>query len=118
MLDPDKVAQFARRMASAESEAIRQAIYQEFLAYAADFLDLFSHHYHDFMPREDGNIQCTMDGYIRPRERVAYIVETHSGFLRPVHGDAQRGTRYHSYEHRRKQRESDSMTEVYDTNDS
>ncbi|MCS7259385.1 MAG: hypothetical protein NZ765_01180 [Anaerolineae bacterium] len=99
MLDPERVAEFARRMAAAESEAVRQTIYQEFLEYAADFLDLFSHHYHDFMPREDGNIQCTMDGYIRPRERVAYIVDTRSGFLRPVHQDAQRGTRHQSREH-------------------
>lgn len=102
MLDPDKVAGFARRMAVAESEEARQSVYQEFLEYAADFLDLFSYHYHDFMPREDGNIQCTMDGYIRPRERVAYIVDTRSGFLRPVHQDAQRGTRHQSREHARK----------------
>ncbi|MGC8880454.1 MAG: hypothetical protein ACP5R2_14655 [Anaerolineae bacterium] len=102
MLDPDKVAEFARRMAVAESEEVRQSVYQEFLKYAADFLGLFSHHYHDFMPREDGNIQCTMDGYIRPRERVAYIVDTRSGFLRPVHQDAQRGTRYQSRQHVRR----------------
>ena len=102
MLDPDKVAEFARRIAAAESDDARQSIYQEFLEYAADFLDLFSHHYHDFMPRQDGNIQCTMDGYIRPRERVAYIVDTRSGFLQPVHQDAQRGTRYQSRGHARK----------------
>lgn len=107
MLDPEKVAEFARRMAAVESEEMRQAVYQEFLEYAADFLDLFSHHYHDFMPREDGNIQCTMDGYIRPRERIAYIVDTRSGFLRPVHQDAQRGTRYQSRAHARKRSGAD-----------
>lgn len=94
MLDPDTVASFARRFAAEEDPQARQAIQQEFLAYAAEFIGQFSYHYHDFAPRGDGNIQCLMDGYIRPRERTAYIVDTRSGFIRPVDQDAQRSTRH------------------------
>jgi hypothetical protein len=94
MPDPDTIAQFAQRMAAEQNEPARAAIRQEFLAFAADFLDQFSDHYRDFVPREDGNIQCTMDGYIRPRDRTAYIVDTRSGFIHPVEKDAQRGTRF------------------------
>ena len=93
MPDPDAIAQFARRIAAQQNEPARQAIQQEFLAYAAEFLDQFSYHYRDFAPREDGNIACMMDGYIRPRDRTAYIVDTRSGFIHPVDKDAQRGTR-------------------------
>ena len=93
MPDPDAIAQFARRIAAEEDVAPREAIQQEFLAYAAEFLDQFSYHYRDFAPREDGNIACMMDGYIRPRDRTAYIVDTRSGFIHPVDKDAQRGTR-------------------------
>jgi hypothetical protein len=94
MLDPDRITEFARRSAAAQDKDARAAIQQEFTAYAADFLAQFSDHYHDFTPREDGNIQCTMDGYIRRRDRTAYIVDTRSGFIRPVDKDAQRGSRY------------------------
>jgi len=95
MLDPDKVAKFARRLAVEEqgSEAY-QAVRQEFLDYATDFITQFSYHYHDFAPREDGNVTCTMDDYIRPREQVAYIVDTRTGFIQPVDKDAQRGSKY------------------------
>ena len=94
MPDPEKVAEFARRTAAEGDTAARQAIQQEFVAHAAEFLGQFSYHYHDFAPREDGNIACTMDGYIRPRDRTAYIVDTRNGFIRPLHEDAQRGTRH------------------------
>ena len=94
MPDPEKVAEFARRIAAEEDVAAHRAIQEEFLAYAAEFLDQFSYHYHDFAPREDGNIACTMDGYIRPRDRTAYIVDTRNGFIRPMDEDAQRGTRH------------------------
>jgi hypothetical protein len=93
MPDPEKVAEFARRMAAEQNEPARHAIQLEFLDYAAEFLDQFSYHYRDFAPREDGNIACMMDGYIRPRDRTAYIVDTRSGFIHPVDEDAQRGTR-------------------------
>jgi hypothetical protein len=94
MLDPERVTEFARRIAAEEDPAARAGIQQEFLAYAAEYLAQFSDHYHDFTPREDGNILCTMDGYIRRRDRTAYIVDTRSGFIRPVNRDAQRGSRY------------------------
>ena len=93
MPDPEKVAEFARRIAAEEDVAAHRAIQEEFLAYAAEFLDQFSYHYHDFAPRKDGNIAGTMDGYIRPRDRTAYIVDTRSGFIHPVDKDTQRGTR-------------------------
>lgn len=94
MLDPDRIAEFARRSAAEEDPDARAAIQQEFVAYAAEFLAQFSDHYHDFAPRDDGNIGCTMDGYIRRRDRTAYVVDTRSGFIRPVDQDAQRGSRY------------------------
>ena len=93
MPDPEKVAEFARRIATEADETARHAIQQEFLDYAAEFLDQFSYHYQEFAPREDGNIACIMDGYVRPRDRTAYIVDTRSGFIHPVDKDAQRGTR-------------------------
>ena len=95
MLDPEVVAEFASRMAAEEerSEAY-QAIQAEFLAYAASFINQFSHHYHDFRPRPDGNIACTMDDYVRPRARIAYVIDTHTGFIWPVDKDVQRGTKY------------------------
>ena len=95
MFDPEEVAKFARRLAAEEqgSEPY-QAVHQEFLAYAADFITQFSYHYHDFTPRLDGNVVCTMDDYIRPREQVAYIVDTRTGFIQPVDKDAQRGSKY------------------------
>ena len=95
MLDPQEVAKFARRLAAEEQgSAAYQAVHQEFLDYAADFITQFSYHYHDFAPREDGNVACTMDDYIRPREQVAYIVDTRTGFIQPVDKDAQRGSKY------------------------
>lgn len=94
ILDPNQIADFARRIAAETDADARTAIHQEFLTYAADFLAQFSDHYHDFTPRLDGNIQCTMDGYIRRRDRTAYIVDTRSGFVRPVDKDAHRGSRY------------------------
>ena len=95
MLDPDKVADFARRIAAAEDPAVRDVVQREFLDYAADFIGQFSYHYRDFAPRADGNITCTMDGYIRPCDRTAYVVDTRTGFIRPLDKDAQRGTRCH-----------------------
>jgi hypothetical protein len=99
MLDPDKITDFARRIAAAEDPVARDAIQHEFLDYAADFIGQFSYHYRDFAPREDGNVTCTMDGYIRPRDRTTYIVDTRSGFIHPVNKDAQRGTRYYGIAH-------------------
>jgi hypothetical protein len=95
MPDPARVTQFARRIAAEQDSEARQAIQQEFLDYAAELIEQFSYHYRDFSPREDGNIQCWMDGYIRPRERTAYVVDTRTGFIWPVDKDADRGTRYH-----------------------
>jgi hypothetical protein len=95
VLDPDRVAEFAQRIAAAEDPEARDAIQRAFLDYAADFIGQFSYHYRDFAPRADGNIACTMDGYIRPRDRTAYVVDTRTGFIRPVGKDTQRGTRYH-----------------------
>jgi hypothetical protein len=94
LLEPDKVAEFARRLESENDTEAREAILSEFSAYVADFKSQFSHHYRDFMPRLDGNIGCMMDGYVRPRDRTAYIVDTRTGFIRPVDKDAQRGSRH------------------------
>jgi len=95
MLNPDKVAEFARQLAAHQpgSDAY-QAIHQEFLAYAAPLILQFSTQYHDFAPRPDGAIACTMDDYREARRRVAYVVDTRTGFIWPVEQDVQRGTRY------------------------
>jgi hypothetical protein len=95
MLNPDKVAEFARQLAAHEAgTAAYQAVQQEFLAYAAPFIRQFSTHYHDFAPRPDGHVACTMDDYRAARQRVAYVVDTRTGFIWPVEQDVQRGTRY------------------------
>ena len=95
MIDPDEVATFARRLAAEQpGSAAYQAIQAEFLAYAGDLLRQFSHHYHDFSPQPDGNILCMMDDYLTTRQRVAYILDTRTGFLWPVDKDVKRGTKY------------------------
>jgi hypothetical protein len=91
MLDPEQVARFGQQLFAASEDAKREAIRQAFLEYAADLINQFSYHYRDFSPLPDGNISCKMDGYIRPRDRIEYIVDTRTGFIRPVKQDAQRG---------------------------
>ena len=93
-IDPEKVAQFGRRLADATTETEREAVCSAFREYAAEFINDFSYHYRDFSPQPDGNVTCMMDGYIRPRDRVAYVVDTRTGFIRPVVHDAQRGVRH------------------------
>lgn len=93
-IDPEQVARFGRQLAEAATETEREAVCSAFREYAAEFIDDFSYHYRDFVPQPDGNVTCLMDGYIRPRDRVAYVVDTRTGFIRPVDRDAQRGVRH------------------------
>ena len=94
MLDPEQVAKFGQELSAVSEEAEREAIREAFRQYAADFINQFSYHYRDFSPLPDGNISCKMDGYIRPRDRVDYVVDTRTGFIRPVKRDAQRGVQH------------------------
>ncbi len=98
MLDAEKVAEFARRLEAASSDRERQAIQEAFLEYAADFINQFSYHYHDFTPLADGNVGCNMDGYIRPRDRVYYVVDVSTGFIHPLDKDTQRGVQHQAIE--------------------
>ncbi len=95
LLNQEKIKQFATQLEglTAPSDAYQTAL-QPFLTYAADFLGQFSTLYADFSPRADGNINCTMQDYIHPRQRVAYIIESDTGFIRPVDKDVQRGGKY------------------------
>jgi hypothetical protein len=94
MLDPEQVANFADQLAAASEDKEREEIRKAFLEYASDFIQQFSYHYRDFLPLPNGNVACKMDGYIRPRDRVDYIVDTRTGFIRPVKQDAQRGVHH------------------------
>jgi hypothetical protein len=111
MIDPDQVAAFARRLAAEQpGSAAYQAIQAEFLGYVGELLRQFSHHYHDFSPLPDGNIRCTMDDYLTTRQRVAYVLDTRTGFLWPVDKDVQRGTRYQDISTRRTQDTTDGRS--------
>jgi len=94
MLDPEQVARFGQQLSEASEGTEREAIREAFLKYAAGFINQFSYHYRDFSPLPDGNISCKMDGYIRPRDRIDYVVDTRTGFIRPVKQDAQRGVHH------------------------
>ena len=97
--DPDKIAEFARRIEQENDPTIREAIQQEFLTFAAGFIDQFSGHYGDFAPRPDGNILCTMAGYVQKHRRVAYVIDVRTGFIWPLEEDAQRGGKYQQIGH-------------------
>jgi hypothetical protein len=101
MLNPDKVAEFGRQLAAQEpGSAAYQAIQREFLAYAAPLVQQFSTQYHDFAPRPDGNVACTMDDYRAARRHVPYVVDTRTGFIWPVDEDVQRGGKYQGVDSR------------------
>ncbi len=94
-LNPEKIKQFSRQLEglAAKSEPYQTAL-QPFLNYAADFLAEFSYLYDDFVPRADGNVECTMQDYVHTRKRVSYIIESNTGFIRPLEQDVQRGGKY------------------------
>jgi len=81
MLDPDRIAQFARRIAADDNTHMRAGSAAGVPGLRGGPPGQVQRHYHDFVPRADGNIQCMMDGYIRRRDRTAYIVDTRSGFI-------------------------------------
>ncbi len=94
-LDPEQVKKFAVELAGLTPGSNEyNAAHQSFLEYAAEFIALFSYHYHDFVPRADGNIDCTMEDYISPRKRVAFIINSQTGFIKPLGQDVQRGGKY------------------------
>jgi hypothetical protein len=94
-LDPEQIKAFAARLAALEADdAEHEAVQQEFLEYAADFTDTFSSIYHDFAPRPDGNILCTMEDYVTPRKRVPFIIDSRTGFITPLRQDVRRGGKY------------------------
>lgn len=94
-LERDEVAGFARRMAGAEKGSEEwEAVRGEFLEYAAGFLEQFSGHYGDFLPRPDGLIDCTMQSYTTRHQRIPYVVDPESGFIRPQGKDVERGGKY------------------------
>jgi hypothetical protein len=97
LLSENRIKEYAAQLkAAGADEDSRRRVQEAFISFAAEFVAQFSYHYHDFKPREDGNIDCTMDDYLNPNIHIPYIIESGTGFITPKERDVQRGGQYKS----------------------